>query len=91
MKKKAKGSTEAPIRNCKAWTFSGRVIDYNWGRAGIKLLMLKVAVMIPVIRKIITAPNDLSESLGRPQSPWPLVQPEANWVPNPTRNPARIR
>ena len=31
--------------------------------------MLNVAVMIPVIRKIMTAPKDLNESLGRPQSP----------------------
>ena len=37
-----------------------------------------VAVIIPVIRKIITAVNDLGESRGRPQRPWPLVHPDPN-------------
>ena len=47
--------------------------------------------MIPVARKVRTAAKDLSENLGNPQSPWPLVHPFARSVPNPTRKPATAR
>lgn len=38
-------------------------------------------------RKVQTATIDLILNLGRPQSPWPLVHPLLNLVPNPTSNP----
>lgn len=63
---------------------------YNTGLALISLGISNVAVKRPVMRKIITAVIDRTESLGSPHSPWPLVQPEANWVPTPTKNPATI-
>jgi len=55
------------------------------------LLILNVAVTIPVIRKIKTAPIERNESLGRPHKPCPLVQPDPKLVPNPTRNPEIIK
>ncbi len=70
------------------FTFEGKFIFSNYDEIGISLGILNVAVIIPVIRNIITAPNERNESLGKPHKPWPLVQPEANWVPKPTRNPA---
>ncbi len=69
----------------------GRLIFYIWEIVGISFAKLKVAVMIPVIRKISTAPIDLEDSLGSPHNPWPLVQPEAICVPAPTRNPEIIK
>jgi len=53
--------------------------------------MLNVAVSIPVVKNIITAVIERAESLGRPHKPCPLVHPEANCVPTPTRNPAIMR
>ena len=46
-----------------------------------------MAVMIPVLMKVKTARKDLLERREMPQMPWPLVQPDAKDVPNPTRNP----
>lgn len=51
----------------------------------------KVAVMMPVIRKMRTALIDLNESLGTPHNPCPLVHPDPSCVPTPTRNPAIAR
>jgi hypothetical protein len=44
--------------------------------------------MIAVHKNVPTATNDLMLSLAIPQSPWPLVQPLLNLVPNPTNSPA---
>lgn len=47
-----------------------------------------MAVMIPVIRKMRTALMDLSDNLGNPHNPCPLVQPDPICVPIPTKIPA---
>ena len=47
-------------------------------------------VIIPVIMNDRVANIERIENLEIPQIPWPLVQPEANVVPNPTSNPATI-
>ena len=46
-----------------------------------------MAIANPVIIKVMTATNDLRLNLASPQSPWPLVHPFDNFVPNPTRIP----
>jgi len=38
--------------------------------------------------KLATATIDLTENLGNPHTPWPLVHPFPSLVPKPTRNPA---
>ena len=43
-------------------------------------------VIIPVIMNERVANIERIENLEIPQTPWPLVQPEANVVPNPTRD-----
>ena len=45
---------------------------------------------MPVIRKTKTAVIDLNESLGKPHNQCPLVHPDANCVPTPTKAPDRI-
>ena len=57
---------------------------------GIFVAIENVAVIIPVIRKISTEVKDRGESRGRPQRPWPLVQPDPSWVPKPTNAPEII-
>ena len=49
------------------------------------------AVITPVIIKHVTATIERIDNLGRPQTPWPLVQPLPSLVPNPTRNPAEAK
>lgn len=44
---------------------------------------------IAVNKNVQTATNDLILNLGRPHKPWPLVQPLDNFVPKPTRSPAK--
>ena len=47
--------------------------------------------MIPaVVMKVTVAISDRMENLPRPQTPWPLVQPEPTWLPKPTSNPPSI-
>ena len=50
-----------------------------------------MAVTIAVNRKVITATKDLSENLGNPHRPCPLVHPLDNSVPKPTSNPETTR
>lgn len=47
-----------------------------------------MAVNIPNVINDATAAIDLTDNLGKPQTPWPLVQPFPNFVPNPTKKPA---
>lgn len=44
-------------------------------------------VKIAVTRNMMTAVKERRENRGSPQSPWPLVQPLPNSVPNPTNAP----
>mgnify|MGYP003591157208 FL=1 len=48
-----------------------------------------VAVNIPQAIKHDTATKDLSDNLGNPHTPCPLVHPFPNFVPKPTNNPAK--
>ena len=50
-------------------------------------MIKKNTVTIPLNIKHNVAIMDLIENLEIPQTPWPLVQPEAKVVPNPTSNP----
>ena len=50
--------------------------------------LFNVAVNNPVVINAATATIDLSDSLGNPHTPCPLVHPFPNLVPNPTKNPA---
>ena len=54
-------------------------------------MRLSVAVAMAVTRKTTTEAIDLTESLGIPQSPWPLVHPFDSSVPTPTSSPATMR
>ena len=45
---------------------------------------------IPKTQNVPTATIERIEILGKPHTPCPLVQPFAHFVPNPTKNPAKI-
>jgi hypothetical protein len=47
-----------------------------------------VAIAIAEHKKTPTATNERILNRANPQSPWPLVHPFPNLVPNPTRRPA---
>lgn len=55
-----------------------------------KRVPITVAVMTPVVRKLITAIMERGSSRPRPQMPCPLVQPLPIRLPKPTNTPARI-
>lgn len=48
-----------------------------------------MAIANPNIMNVMTATNDLILNLASPQRPCPLVHPFDNFVPNPTRMPAK--
>lgn len=58
-------------------------------QAPVKLRTTKTVIPAVTI-KVIVAVSDRIENRPRPQTPWPLVQPEPIWLPKPTNNPPRI-
>jgi hypothetical protein len=46
------------------------------------------AVITPVAMKQLTATKERTDSLGKPQTPCPLVHPFPSFVPKPTKSPA---
>jgi hypothetical protein len=46
-------------------------------------------VIIPTARNVATATIDPRERRARPQTPWPLVQPEPSRAPKPTKRPGK--
>lgn len=49
--------------------------------------LIKFATSIEKTIIMIMKVQDLKDSRGNPQTPWPLVQPFPNFVPKPTKNP----
>ena len=73
--------------------FGGHCISATPGDAGLSHLnACRVRATVPTATpmKVGTATQLRDENLGKPQMPWPLVQPRPTRVPIPTKMPAAM-